>query len=428
MPSFENIASFETEPKSNFSPGNLTTLSSNQATHIQAKLSMGAPDDPYEREADQMADTVMRMIEPSFIQRQCATCDHDKINRKPLFSSISPIIQMKSENTASESVNQGIQAGKGSGSPLQNTSRSFMESRFGADFSNIRIHTGADSIQMNSELNAQAFTVGHDIYFNEGKYQPDSNHGKHLLAHELTHTIQQKGNIQTKIQRRTRSEALTFAQSLNTDNPGWLNVLPNCPCTHQETLDAPGVWYTSSSPFTQMFHPGATHDVRSVSGYTSAPGTSHGQQCTYDADGNLITEGAAAGTPDIQSPATNLSGHQTDDVQTFQMLGWRIYNQYWRPNNGNNCVDNAGGGSRMTSQGIYRVVATVNPGSGASYVPRTVTTAEDVQVTVTGRSSFNFWGLATRRLEAIPTNAAAVTLFGSNEPRFLPVNILQFIR
>ena len=74
---------------------------------------------------------------------------------------------------------------------MPGSTKSFMESRFGTDFSDVRIHTGDYATQMSGELNAQAFTVGSDIYFNRGKYSPESDHGRHLLAHELTHTIQQ---------------------------------------------------------------------------------------------------------------------------------------------------------------------------------------------------------------------------------------------
>ena len=66
-----------------------------------------------------------------------------------------------------------------------------MESRFNADFSGVRVHTDASAVQMNAQISAQAFTHGNDIYFNSGKYNPDTGSGKHLLAHELTHTIQQ---------------------------------------------------------------------------------------------------------------------------------------------------------------------------------------------------------------------------------------------
>jgi hypothetical protein len=77
-----------------------------------------------------------------------------------------------------------------------------MESRFGTDFSDVKIHTGSEAVQMSKELNAQAFTVGNNIYFNEGKYSPNSHAGKHLLAHELTHTVQQGGVMQKKIQKQ----------------------------------------------------------------------------------------------------------------------------------------------------------------------------------------------------------------------------------
>jgi hypothetical protein len=76
-----------------------------------------------------------------------------------------------------------------------------MQSRFGTDFSSVNIHTGDEAIQMNRELNAKAFTVGSDIYFNQGQYNPNSDDGNHLLAHELTHTIQQGNGIQRQIQR-----------------------------------------------------------------------------------------------------------------------------------------------------------------------------------------------------------------------------------
>jgi len=68
-----------------------------------------------------------------------------------------------------------------------------MEPRFGTDFSSVRIHSGGDAVSMNKELHAQAFAHGSDIYFNAGKYNPTSNEGKRLLAHELTHVVQQTG-------------------------------------------------------------------------------------------------------------------------------------------------------------------------------------------------------------------------------------------
>lgn len=174
---------------------------------VQCQLTVGAVDDPLEKEADHMADTVMRMPEPSFIQRKCAHCEaEEKAQRKPLAS----FIQKKGSEggtLASTTVSNQIQSSKGGGSALEAPTQSFMESRFGADFSGVRIHTDHSAIQLSRELNAQAFTVGNDIYFNSGKYAPEASDGKHLLAHELTHVVQQNGSgssahIAPRIQRQ----------------------------------------------------------------------------------------------------------------------------------------------------------------------------------------------------------------------------------
>jgi hypothetical protein len=176
---------------------------------IQRKLSIGAVDDPLEQEADAMADKVMRMPEQPFVQRKCSHCeDEEQVQMKPLASSITPFIQTKGGDggTASDAVTQQINSTRGSGSNMDRPTQSFMESRFGTDFSNVKIHTGDEAVQMSSELSAQAFTVGSDIYFNSGKYNPSSDSGKHLLAHELTHTVQQGGGLERKIQKNDTEE------------------------------------------------------------------------------------------------------------------------------------------------------------------------------------------------------------------------------
>ena len=175
---------------------------------IQPKLSVGAVDDPFEHEADAMADRVMRTPETTFLQRKCAACEHEEeeqIQRK-----ITPFIQKQGNGLeggiASESVTNQINSSRGGGSRMSENTLSFMESRFNTDFSGVKIHTDTNAVQMSRELNAQAFTVGGDIYFNEGKYSPESASGKHLLAHELTHTVQQGGGIDRKIQKKCGSE------------------------------------------------------------------------------------------------------------------------------------------------------------------------------------------------------------------------------
>jgi Domain of unknown function (DUF4157) len=196
----------------------------NNGNFIQPKLSVGAVDDPFEQEADAMADRVMRMPETSFIQRKCASCEEEeKIHRMPetnflqrkcdaceheeenIHRKITPFIQKQNIGSeggqASDSVSNQIENSRGGGSRMSENTLSFMESRFGANFSNVKIHTDSNAVQMSRELNAQAFTVGSDIYFNSGKYAPDSDSGRHLLAHELTHTVQQGRGVDRKIQR-----------------------------------------------------------------------------------------------------------------------------------------------------------------------------------------------------------------------------------
>lgn len=97
----------------------------------------------------------------------------------------------------------GLNGSKGSGSPLPSGIKSQMESGFDTDFSNVRIHTDSNATQMSRQIGAQAFTHGSDIFFNEGKYKPESDSGKHLLAHELTHTVQQREEklIQGKLEK-----------------------------------------------------------------------------------------------------------------------------------------------------------------------------------------------------------------------------------
>ncbi|NIJ54694.1 eCIS core domain-containing protein [Dyadobacter arcticus] len=178
---------------------------------IQPKLTMGSPNDHFEQQADQVADRVISMSATHthtsagadvVVQRKCAACanEEEQVQRKPL--DITPIIQKSVADGggfASDAVSGQIDSARGGGSPMNEGTRSFMESRFGNNFSGVRIHTDSNAIQLSQNLNAQAFTVGNDVFFNQGKYNPDSDSGKHLLAHELTHTVQQGGG---KIKRK----------------------------------------------------------------------------------------------------------------------------------------------------------------------------------------------------------------------------------
>ncbi|MHA7059787.1 eCIS core domain-containing protein [Aquimarina sp. M1] len=105
---------------------------------------------------------------------------------------------VSSGGVENSSIESRLNSSKGGGSPLPKDTKSQMESGFGTDFSNVRVHTDSNAKQMSQDMGAQAFAHGNDIYFNEGKFDTSSNSGKHLLAHELTHTVQQGGGIKRK--------------------------------------------------------------------------------------------------------------------------------------------------------------------------------------------------------------------------------------
>ena len=107
-----------------------------------------------------------------------------------------------------------INAAKGSGSPLDNPTKQFMESRFGNDFGGVKIHRDSQASNLNKAVNARAFTTGNDIFFREGQYNPNSDDGKRLLAHELTHTVQQTGG---KAQRKKGAEKKTIQRKILLD-------------------------------------------------------------------------------------------------------------------------------------------------------------------------------------------------------------------
>jgi hypothetical protein len=109
--------------------------------------------------------------------------------------------QHSQSTTASPRFYNQLAGSKGSGSPLQRSTQAEMSSGIGADFSNVRIHTDSRAAEMSRNIQAKAFTVGNHIYFNKGEYNPQHAEGKRLLAHELTHTVQQ-GAVQRKVIQR----------------------------------------------------------------------------------------------------------------------------------------------------------------------------------------------------------------------------------
>jgi len=158
---------------------------------VQTKLKVGSANDPAEREADRVADKVMRMPGPNPIRRMCEDCE-EEVNRK----------ESSGGKTSSGKVSS---LNLGQGSPLPASERAFFEPRFGHDFSNVRIHNDAAADQTAQAINARAFTYGNDVAFAKGEYSPGSLSlgGRKLMAHELTHTIQEEdlpGKIRRKVE------------------------------------------------------------------------------------------------------------------------------------------------------------------------------------------------------------------------------------
>jgi hypothetical protein len=148
---------------------------------VQAKLIVTAPGDRYEQEADRAAACAVASLHAA---------GPDSMQRAPLSPVGLGVIADAGMPVESE-IEAGIQAARGSGQPLPEGLRDQMEGALSADFAGVRVHTGPHAYVLNESLQARAFTTGQDIFFREGEYSPGSAGGRQLLAHELTHVIQQ---------------------------------------------------------------------------------------------------------------------------------------------------------------------------------------------------------------------------------------------
>jgi len=214
---------------------------------IQAKLTLGPVNDPYEQEADRVAQQVVQQVNqpqpaatapnagvqrtttaeqeeslarkvqpgslqragnpldeekaplmakrlPAVLQREAMSPDEDKLRAKPAIQR-NALVEGGAVDTDTEAA---IQRARGAGQPLAANVRAPMEQAFGTDFSRVHIHTGDQSNALNQSLQARAFTTGHDIFFRQGEYNPSNTAGQELLAHELTHVVQQNGDAVKK--------------------------------------------------------------------------------------------------------------------------------------------------------------------------------------------------------------------------------------
>jgi Domain of unknown function (DUF4157) len=183
---------------------------------LQPKLTVNQPGDRYEHEADQVAEQIMRMPAPGLQRCDCGgparldgECEACKARRLAL--------QRKGDSMGGSEAPQSVhQTLNRPGQPLDDSTRDFMESRFGTDFSGVRVHTDSQAAQSVGDVSALAYTVGSDIVFGSGQYAPGTEGGKSLLAHELTHVVQQQDD-DLSIQRMLACPATLHGPT----PPGW---------------------------------------------------------------------------------------------------------------------------------------------------------------------------------------------------------------
>jgi len=161
-----------------------------RAGFIRAKLAISHPDDPEEREADQVAHTIMRAHAASPAP-PCSCGSGDEMCEECQQQSPAPIQRHASAPETPTGVPQIVRNVLGSsGQPLDAATRDLFEPWFGHDFSDVRIHTGSEASASARSINAHAYTAGRDIVFASNQYSPNTTTGRILLAHELTHTVQ----------------------------------------------------------------------------------------------------------------------------------------------------------------------------------------------------------------------------------------------
>ena len=212
----------------------------NNGEVIRAKLTIGEPNDKYEQEADRVAAEVVQQLnspapiskteeeesvqrkermmvgelrmKPMVAQRELEAMEEEEeeIQKKPQVQRLEAI----GGGEASREMERQINSARGRGEPLDAGLQQSMGQAMGADLSEVRVHTDAKADQLNQSLQAKAFTTGQDVFFRQGAYQPVSRRGQELIAHELTHVVQQngievqrkeieQGEIQTKPENKT---------------------------------------------------------------------------------------------------------------------------------------------------------------------------------------------------------------------------------
>lgn len=320
---------------------------------FQAKLTVNEPGDKYEREADSVANAVVNSNagSPSLqqkeisgiqrlatapvedklstdeermrrdkeiqtkpeVQRKCAHCEEEEKQQGAVQRVEDPKKEMEEEDmksvqrkpeggsTASAPVSSRIEQSGGNGNALPAKTQSEMQQAFGVNLDNVTIHTDAEAAALNKAVKAQAFTHGNDIYFNSGRFNPESTEGKFLLAHELTHVIQQTTDESEGIQRMEPC-------------PGHLNEEDEIPAGWKKYYGSTGVFHCGYRGILEDRIP-TPEDPQN--------------ECFYDEKGAVVDEShpfaGCRGTPNSYDSSTSGWDHTFNDPGGIWQAGWGAF-------------------------------------------------------------------------------------------------------
>jgi hypothetical protein len=208
---------------------------------VQPKLALGPVGDRYEQEADQVAQRVVETIsspEQESIQRQEDLEDEEELDLEEdeeLRRKVAGIGPVGGADVG-PGLESAIHWARSRGKPLSDRVRQPMERAFGADFGGVRVHADDQADRLNRSLQARAFTTGQDIFLRQGEYRPGNSEGQRLLAHELTHVVQQSTGLAAGIrggmtilpasssERRQNTKLMTMAVSNPTVIQRWIKL------------------------------------------------------------------------------------------------------------------------------------------------------------------------------------------------------------
>lgn len=191
--------------------------------YMQPKLAVSKPGDKHEQEADRVADEVSRMPRGKGTDAQAESVKSESKRDAPQsvqtqISRVSGDEEKAAERTTdnhgdadagepqlSEDAERKVESLRGQGQRLPTDLRQEMEGKLNADLGKVRVHTGPDADALCKQINARAFTVSNDVFFASGEYAPESGKGHKLLAHELTHVVQQSGGVSRRVMREEQS-------------------------------------------------------------------------------------------------------------------------------------------------------------------------------------------------------------------------------